>query len=87
MGDIRTPTLSGLLSVVEDLSQPVQARHQIESAVDHGLHLLLEVARLAETSQSVDVFLGRLAARLAGVEPWCTTFTLVQGFARLHRQA
>jgi signal transduction histidine kinase len=59
--------LAGLLSVVEDLSQTEQARHQIESAVDHGLHLLLEVARLAETTEGVDVFLRRLAARLAGL--------------------
>jgi signal transduction histidine kinase len=59
--------VTGLLSVVEDLSEPVQARQQIESAVDHGLHLLLEVARLAETSQNVDTFLGRLAGRLASL--------------------
>jgi signal transduction histidine kinase len=59
--------LTSLLSVVEDLSQPVQARQQIESAVDHGLHLLLEVARLAETSPSVELFLRRLAGRLAGL--------------------
>jgi signal transduction histidine kinase len=59
--------LTGLLSVVEDLSEPVQARQQMESAVDHGLHLLLEVARLAETSPSVDAFLRRLAGRLAGL--------------------
>jgi len=59
--------LVGLLSVVEDLSQPVRARHQIESALDLGLYLLLEVARLAETSQNVDAFLRRLAGRLAGL--------------------
>jgi signal transduction histidine kinase len=59
--------LAGLVSVVEDLSQPVRARHRIESAVDHGLHLLLEVARLAETSSSVEAFLARLGARLATV--------------------
>ena len=59
--------VAGLLSVVEDLSQPVLARRRIESAVDHGLHLLLEVARLAETSQSVEVFLARLGAGLASL--------------------
>jgi len=57
--------VTGLVSVVEDMSQPARARRRIENAVDHGLSLLLEVARLAETCPDLDTFVARMGGRLA----------------------
>ena len=54
-----------LVAVVEDLSQPVLARRRMESAVDQGMHLLLEVARLAEEPSRIDDFLAAVSERVA----------------------
>jgi signal transduction histidine kinase len=54
-----------LVAVVEDLSQPVLARRRMESAVDQGMHLLLEVARLAEERSRIDDFLAAVSERVA----------------------
>jgi len=64
-----------LASVVEDLTQPVLARRRMESAVDHGLHLLLEIARLAEDRPDLEEFLAAVSARLGAlVEAGSVTF-------------
>ena len=54
-----------LVAVVEDLSQPLLARQRMESAVDQGMHLLLEVARLAEERSGIDDFLAAVSERVA----------------------
>jgi signal transduction histidine kinase len=54
-----------VLAVVEDLSQPLVARRRIESAIDQGMHLLLEVARLAEEHPRMDEFLAAVGERAA----------------------
>jgi signal transduction histidine kinase len=54
-----------VLAIVEDLSQPLRARRRIETAVDQGLHLLLEVARLAEEQRGVEEFLTAVGTRVA----------------------
>jgi signal transduction histidine kinase len=54
-----------LVAVVEDLSQPLLARQRMESAVDQGMHLLLEVARLAEERSRVEDFLAAVSGRVA----------------------
>jgi hypothetical protein len=53
-----------LVCIVEDLTQPVLARRRMESAVDHGLHLLLEIARLAEDRADLEDFLAGVSERL-----------------------
>jgi signal transduction histidine kinase len=57
--------LMGLVSVVEDLSVPALARRRLESAVGQGMHLLLEIARLAEEEAAVDGFLTAVGQELA----------------------
>jgi signal transduction histidine kinase len=54
-----------LVAVVEDHSVPLLARLRIESAIDKGMHLLLEVARLAEEHPRMDEFLAAVAERAA----------------------
>jgi signal transduction histidine kinase len=54
-----------VMAVVEDLSQPLLARRRMESAIDQGLHLLLEVARLIEEHPRMDDFLGAVSERVA----------------------
>ncbi|HYW27668.1 MAG TPA: ATP-binding protein [Terriglobales bacterium] len=51
----------GVMVVVADLSQPLRARQRVEAAVDLGMHLLLEVARLAEEHAGVGEFLAALS--------------------------
>lgn len=54
-----------LVVVVEDLSQPLLARRRMESALDQVMHLLLEVARLAEERSRIDDFLAAVSERVA----------------------
>lgn len=61
----RAGDVIGLVSVVEDISRPAEARQRIESAVDRGMRLLLEVAQLAEQRVEIDDFLAGVAERLA----------------------
>ena len=61
----RPDRVVALVSVVQELGEPVLARRRIESALDHGLHLLLEIARLAEQRPSSKAFLCGVSDRLA----------------------
>lgn len=54
-----------LASVVEDQSRPVLARQRIESALDAGMRLLLDIAQLAEERVEIGDFLTAVAVRLA----------------------
>ncbi len=53
------------VAVVEDLSEPLLARRRIESALDQGMHVLMEVARLAEEHARMDEFLAAMSERVA----------------------
>ncbi len=56
-----------LVSVVQDLSQPLAARRRLERVLDRGLHLLLEVTRLAEERPDIDEFLAAVGDRLTSL--------------------
>ena len=64
--DIRGSCVA-LVSVVQDLSQPLAARRRLESVLDRELHLLLEITRLAEERPHIDEFLAAVGDRLTSL--------------------
>lgn len=60
-----TGEVIAVLVVLEDLSEPLLVQQRVEAAVDQGMHLLLDVARLAEEHAAVGEFLTVLSEYVA----------------------